>query len=396
MEFERSHKKVIKQRLLGEPRRFIQVIYGPRQVGKTTMITQLIKELSFPHHYVSADAVFSYPELWIDQQWDIARAKSKQHGGNEALLIIDEVQKIPNWSEVVKREWDSDTLSGLPLKVVLLGSSRLLLQQGLTESLTGRFEVLYMGHWTFLEMKQAFGFNENQFVWFGGYPGAAEIINDEVRWNEYIYFSIIETTLSRDILQMTRIDKPALLRRLFELGCHYSSQILSYSKIMGQLQDAGNTTTLAHYLSLLDAAGLLTGLEKFDPSMLRQRSSSPKFQVQNTSLMSVYATRSFQEVYSTPERWGRWVESAIGAHLINHSRSDHFGIHYWRHRNFEVDYILFWKERTIGLEVKSGADHKIHGMGEFQKKYNPEKTYMIGKSGIPWEEFLLIDPLELF
>ncbi len=223
------------------------------------------------------------------------------------MLIIDEIQKIGNWSEAVKREW-SDTAQRQSLKVVLLGSSRLLLQQGLTESLAGRFETLFIGHWSYREMKEAFDFTLDQYVWFGGYPGAATLINDEERWRRYITDSLIETSISKDILMLTRVDKPALMKRLFELGCGYSGQILSYTKILGQLQDAGNTTTLAHYLRLFNTAKLLGGLEKYSPEMVRRRASIPKFQVHNTALISAQQQHSFQEIAANPSRWGRWVE----------------------------------------------------------------------------------------
>jgi predicted AAA+ superfamily ATPase len=248
MNFERLHKKLLMSRLVNEKRQFIQVVFGPRQVGKTTMIGQILKETDLPSHYISADGVSSDQQIWISQQWESGRLLLKQSGRNEGLLVFDEIQKLENWSEAVKREWDLDTRNGTGLKVVLLGSSRILLQKGLTESLAGRYETTYMGHWSFNEMRDAFGYDDDQFVWFGGYPGAASLIQDEKRWKQYILDSLIETSISRDILMMTRVDKPALMRRLFVLGCQFSGQILSFNKILGQLMDAGNTTTLSNYL----------------------------------------------------------------------------------------------------------------------------------------------------
>ncbi len=396
MEFERHHKKLLLNRLEHEPRRFIQVVYGPRQVGKTTMIGQLLKSISIPSHFVTADLGPALQRSWISQQWETARLILKQSGAGEGLLVIDEIQKIDNWSEMVKKEWDTDTWNNLRLKVVLLGSSRLLLQKGLTESLAGRFETIYMGHWSFSEMEQAFGFDEDRYIWFGGYPGAATLADDEIRWKKYITDSLIETSISRDILMLTRVDKPALMRQLFELGCSYSGQILSFNKILGQLQDAGNTTTLSHYLNLLDTAGLLGGIEKYGMDIVRKRSSSPKFQVYNTALMSAQAEYSQNEILLHPQIRGRWVESAIGAHLINHSVQKSFDLFYWRDRNNEVDFVLSSKGKMIAIEVKSGAKKVAPGMGAFQKQFNPHKIYLVGPGGIPVPDFLRLNPEELF
>ena len=254
------YKRPLYQTLLSrlkEPRRFLQVLAGPRQVGKTTLARQAMEGGRTRSQYASADEPTLQDRAWIEQQWDLGRMKAKD---GEALLVLDEVQKVPGWSEVVKRLWDEDTAKRVSLKCVLLGSSPLLVQRGLTESLAGRFEILHVTHWSFAEMRDAFGWDVDQYVYFGGYPGAAALIEDRQRWARYIVESLIETTLSRDILLMTRVDKPALLRRLFLLGCDYSGQILSYQKMLGQLQDAGNTTTLAHYLELLAGAGMLKGV----------------------------------------------------------------------------------------------------------------------------------------
>ncbi len=360
------------------------------------MMTQLIEQVNIPVHFAAADAVGDTSGAWIEQQWEVARLKLKQTSAPYCLLIIDEIQKIPRWSEFVKQAWDEDTRLGIAVKVVLLGSSRLLLQQGLTESLAGRFETHYMGHWSFTEMRDAFGLEANRFVWFGGYPGAVPLLDDEVRWRAYVRDALIETSISKDILMLTRVDKPALMKRLFELGSLYSGQILSYTKVLGQLQDAGNTTTLSHYLELLGTAGLLSGLEKFSPDTLRQRASSPKFQVHNTALLSAQAPETFSQVQSAPQQWGRWVESAVGAHLLNASLTEDFKLFYWRQGNDEVDFVLERRGMVIGLEVKSGAAGKTKGMQTFRDKFSPHKVYLVGKSGIDWSEFLALSPSELF
>ncbi len=395
MHFKRPHI----QQLIGrmkEPKGFIQVFMGPRQVGKSTLIGQVLSNLNIPHLFVSADAIANAGELWLEQQWETARLQWKSSGATSFILAIDEIQKINNWSEVVKKLWDEDTRTNQPIKVILLGSSRLLLQQGLTESLAGRFETTYLGHWSFNEMEQAFGVTAEQYVWFGGYPGAASLMNDEDRWKKYVNDALIETSISKDILMLTRVDKPALLRKLFELGCLYSGQILSYTKIVGQLQDAGNTTTLAHYLQLLDTAGLLAGIEKYAGEQLRQRSSSPKFQVHNTALLTAQQGASLKEVRLKPDVWGRWVEAAIGAHLVNHQLSEGYTVRYWRHRNDEIDFVLEKKGKVIGLEVKSGATQKARGIESFKKQHEPDKVLLVGNSGIPWQEFLKVPVDQLF
>lgn len=392
MNYVRSIIGILKQRVESEPRRFIQVIYGPRQVGKTTLVQQFLKQTDLPYHYASADAVTAADSVWISQQWEAARLRCRQAPGKKAVLVIDEIQKIENWSEWVKKEWDSDSASSLGLYVILLGSSRLLLQQGLTESLAGRYESTYAGHWSYSEMKEAFGLTPEQFVWFGGYPGAVSLMDDEMRWKQYVRDSLIETTVSKDILMLTRVDKPALMKRLFELGCHYSGQILSYNKLLGQLLDAGNTTTLSHYVNLLDSAGLLAGLEKFSPNKIRQRSSSPKFQVYNTALISAQHSLRFEEARNQPDAWGRLVESAVGAHLLNHSRGGRFNLSYWRYGNDEVYFVMEKGGQVLGLEIKSGSKQRRSGMQAFTKKHQPHKVLLIGNSGLPWQEFLQINP----
>jgi predicted AAA+ superfamily ATPase len=392
---ERAQLQVITKRIL-EPRRFIQVLLGPRQVGKTTMASQMLKKVSIPCIFESADAVTAVNTGWIEQIWEAARLTMKVQSAKEFILVIDEIQKVQNWSETVKRLWDRDTLNETGIKLVLLGSSRLLLHKGLTESLAGRFETIYLGHWSYVEMEEAFNWNAHQYAWFGGYPGGAELINEEDRWKNYINNSLIETSVSKDILMLTRVDKPALLKRLFELGCHYSGQILSFTKIQGQLQDAGNTTTLSHYLNLLDTAGLLSGIEKYSANIVRKRSSSPRFQVHNNALLSAQKNEYFNEIIQKPAEWGHIIESSVGAHLINHSISQNYSVFYWRDRNNEVDFILERHGKIIAIEVKSNDSEYSKGLEVFKNKFNPDKSYLISNRGLSWQEFLKINPIDLF
>jgi predicted AAA+ superfamily ATPase len=393
--YERSYLKKLKLRMK-EPRKFIQVIFGPRQVGKTTMVNQLLSQLSIPCINESADAISAANAAWLMQVWETARLKMKASGASEYLLVMDEIQKIDNWSEIVKQQWDKDTREKWNIKVILLGSSRLLIQKGLTESLAGRFETFYLGHWSFAEMEAAFGWSIEQYIYYGGYPGSVSLIDDEERWKSYIKDSLIETSISKDILMLTRVDKPALLKRLFELGCLYSGQILSYTKVMGHLQDAGNTTTLANYLKLLSDCGLLGGLEKYAGSVIRQRSSSPKFQVYNNALLTSQDDETYSTVIVNPKSWGRLVESSVGAHLLNHAVSERYHLYYWREGDKEVDFILEKGDKVIGLEVKSGANAAHAGMRIFNEKFHPNKILLVGTGGIPYEDFLKMNPKDIF
>jgi len=392
MKYQRPHLKVLKTRI-NEPRKRIQVILGPRQVGKTTIVNQLLAEINIPFHFVSADNQASSNSLWVEQQWEVARIKLKTSESTEFLLVFDEIQKIDDWSNVVKLNWDKDTNENVNIKVILLGSSTLLIQKGLNESLAGRFELLKMYHWSLTEMQSAFGVSEEQYAWFGGYPGSVDLIKDERRWKDYIRHSLIETTISKDILLQTRIDKPSLLKNLFEVGCSYSGQILSYTKILGQLQDAGNTTTLSHYLNLLSNAGLLAGIEKYSPDIARQRASSPKFQVYNSALISSLSSLTLEEVILKPEKWGRVIESAVGAHLLNYSITEGYDIFYWRHNNREIDFVLKYHEKVVGIEVKSTAAKTVKGAEIFKNQFHPQKILLIGSSGLDWKEFLKINPI---
>ena len=380
---------------LKEPRKFLQVLAGPRQTGKTTLIRQAMESLTLASHYASADEPTLQSRTWIEQQWEMGRLLVREKGNKAgALLVLDEIQKVAGWSETVKRLWDADTAKKVDLKVVLLGSAPLLIQQGLADSLAGRFEIIPVVHWSYSEMKDAFGWGLDQYVYFGGYPGAADLINDRQRWARYIIDSLIETTISRDILLMTRIDKPALLRRLFQLGCNYSGQILSYQKMIGQLQDAGNTTTLAHYLELMSGAGMLTGLHKLTDQRVRQRASSPKLQVLNTALLSAQSNLSFDAARKDREFWGRLVESAAGAHLINSATGTGIEVYYWRERGKEVDFILRLNKATVAIEVKSGySKGSLPGMGEFGRIFKPKRKLLVGGEGIPVEKVLSV-PVE--
>lgn len=375
--YRRPIERVLVNRLR-EPRRFMQVLSGPRQSGKTTLTLQALSDLKSDSVVATADEPLVRDSFWLEEQWVRGRETAGKNGQRGAILALDELQTIPQWSEVVKRLWDEDTRSGVPLRVVLLGSAPLLVQRGLSESLAGRFEVLRVPHWSFPEMREAFGWSLDQYLFFGGYPGAASLVEDHGRWREYVLESLIEPTLSRDILLLSRVDKPALLRQLFRLGCEYSGQVLAYNKMLGQLHDAGNTTTLAHYLDLLGGAGLLCGLSKYSGSHVRRRASSPKLLVLNSALMTATSGRTFEEARQETEFWGRLTESAFGAHLRNSSLGTPWRVEYWREGDLELDYVVSRHRQVIGVEIKTGRPRPApSGPAAFVKTYPSAKIRML-------------------
>lgn len=387
--FTRAQGRELASRL-AEPRRFIQVVTGPRQVGKTTLVRKVVSRAGVPFRYASADEPGLRERSWIDEQWQVAREVARLSGKKGAILVLDEIQKVPGWSGIVKRLWDEDAAgAGAPLKVVVLGSAPLLVASGLGESLAGRFEVLHLPHWSFSEMREAFGWSLDEYIFYGSYPGAAPLIRDHARWARYVIDSLIETTISRDVLLLSRVDKPALLRRLFELGSRMSGQIHSYTKMLGQLQDAGNATTLAHYLDLLAGAGMVVGLQKFAGQVVRSRGSIPKLQVLNTALTTAQSGLTLAETKTHHDAWGRLTESAVGAHLANAAAGGDCELFYWRDRNREVDFVIRSGSRLVAIEVKSGRrPNALSGLAAFSEAFEPRRALLVGNGGIPVEEFL--------
>lgn len=397
MNYIRKQYHTLKARIQ-EPRRFMQVLAGPRQVGKSTLVGQVLQKVPIPYSVEVADAIDPKDRDWIRRVWEGARTTMTLRGEAERLLVIDEIQKIDNWSEVVKREWDEDTRKHLNLKVVLLGSSRLLLKRGLTESLAGRFELIRLGHWSYQEMHDAFGVTLDEYIYFGGYPGAAHMIGDEKRWRKYIKDSLVAPVIEKDVLMTSNIYKPALMKQLFELGCGYSAEILSLTKLMGQLQDAGNVTTLASYLEILDQCALLTGLQKYANDDARKRGSIPKYQVYNNALLTAYKGRSFLTDRTDTTLWGRWVESTIGVHLLGMAEEADYQVYYWREparnkadKDKEVDFIIVNDGEVTAIEVKSGRRGMNSGLPVFVEAFHPRKFFVVGSGGVSLEDFLRCD-----
>ncbi|MDE0158834.1 MAG: ATP-binding protein [Candidatus Dadabacteria bacterium] len=405
--FQRSQVAVLCDRL-AEPPHHIITIFGPRQTGKTTIVQQALRRIDVGSRYLAVDEprppgprgsydesetipVFSYERGtdWLVRVWEEARREA-QRSGRGFVLALDEIQRIPQWSQTLKGLWDADRAQDCPLHVVILGSAPLLMQSGLNESLAGRFEPIRVAHWSFEEMSNAFGFSLDEYLYFGGYPGSAKFVQDLDRWRAHILQAIVMSSIGRDILSMTRVDKPELLKRLFEHGADYSGQILSYTKMLGQLMDAGNTTTLARYLDLLSDAGLLVGFGKYHNKSHLRKGSSPKLNVLNTALMTVGSGYSFEEAMADRTFRGRIVESAVGAHLSNTATPD-ISVYYWRDKSLEVDFVLRRGPHLIPVEVKSGRK-SVHlgGIEAFKRNFGARRSLLVGEGGIPLHEFFTV------
>ena len=413
--FQRAQVDTLLRRLAEPPLRIL-ALFGPRQTGKTTIVQQVLDQIEQPSRYLAVDKpdapdslripataretirpqpLLARDTAWLVREWEEARRKAR-HSERGFVLVFDEIQKIPQWSETVKGLWDANRASMCPLQVVILGSSPLLLQSGLTESLAGRFEHIRVTHWSFQEMAAAFGFDLPTYLYFGGYPGAVSLVRDQARWRDYILKAIVEPNIERDIVAMNRVQKPALLKRLFELGAVWSGQILSYTKMLGHLQERGNTTTLADYLHLLETAGLLAGLPRYVKSPIR-RGSSPKLIGLNTAFMTAYSEYTHDTAMADRTFWGRLVESAAGAHLFNTATSD-MRLSYWRDEPHEVDFVLQRGSELVAIEVKSGQmkPTSLRGLATFTERFRPQHSLSVGEGGIPLQEFLAMPAARWF
>ena len=372
---------------LRKRRRFLHIIVGARQVGKTTAALQIAEHWRGVVIRASADEPLPPGPEWIRTHWERATSRRRE----SPLLILDEIQKVTGWSETVKSLWDAEQSARLPLAVLLLGSSALLVQKGLSESLAGRFLLFRCPHWGYPEVHAAFRTDLDRWLFFGGYPGSYSLTADESSWSAYIRDSLIETVLARDVLQLQTVAKPALLRHLFLLAASLPAQIVSYNKMLGQLVDAGNTTTLAHYLHLLGSAFLLTGLEKFRGGQAAKRGSSPKLILWNNALVSAVVGRRFREARQDPSWWGRIVENAVGACLLNSLQGLPWEVLYWREGHLEVDYIVRSPRRLLAIEVKSSRPKASLGLAAFCSRWPETKPLVVGQGGIPLEEFFSAD-----
>ena len=395
--YQRQHLNILTSRM-AEPRRRMQIVMGPRQVGKSTLVGQFTEGISVPFDFFAADGVNRFDSSWIPNKWQQVRMRMDIHSEQEHILIIDEVQKIRGWSEQVKKEWDEDSRSHRNLKVILLGSSRLLLQEGLEESLEGRFETIKMGYWDWQEMHEAFGFSMDEYVYFGGFPGLAPDIQDEDRWRSLMEDSIISPIMTRDILEVEEIRNPALLRQVFELACIESAKELSLTKMQGTM-NCGTVPTIKNYLDILNKSMTVQPLQNYSPSRVKEKQSVPKMQVFNNAFRNRFGTFSFDEARVDPAEWGRQIESAVGAHLANRSMMDDYELFYWRNeRRQECDYVLRKGQALVAIEVKSGSVDKTVGFEKFKEQFadNVTAAFIVGPQALPLEDFFIMDLKSLF
>lgn len=395
--YQRRHLNILKSRM-AEPRRRMQIVMGPGQVGKSTLVGQFTEGISVPFDFFAADGVNRFDSSWIPNKWQQVRMRMDIHSEQEHILIIDEVQKIRGWSEQVKKEWDEDSRSHRNLKVILLGSSRLLLQKGLEESLEGRFETIKMGYWDWQEMHEAFGFSMDEYVYFGGFPGLAPDIQDEDRWRNLMEDSIISPILTRDILEIEEIRNPALLRQVFELACIESAKELSLTKMQGTM-NSGTVPTIKNYLDILNKSMIVQPLQNYSPSRVKEKQSVSKMQVFNNAFRNRFGTFSFDEARVDPAEWGRLVESAVGAHLANRAMTDDYELFYWRNeRRQECDYVLRKGQALVAIEVKSGSVDKTVGFEKFKEQFadNVTAAFIVGPHALPLDDFFMMDLKSLF
>lgn len=395
--YQRRHLNILKSRM-AEPRRRMQIVMGPRQVGKSTLVGQFTEGVSVPFDFFAADGVNRFDSSWIPNKWQQVRMRMDIHSEQEHILIIDEVQKIRGWSEQVKKEWDEDSRSHRNLKVILLGSPRLLLQKGLEESLEGRFETIKMGYWDWQEMHEAFGFSMDEYVYFGGFPGLAPDIQDEDRWRNLMEDSIISPILTRDILEIEEIRNPALLRQVFELASIESAKELSLTKMQGTM-NSGTVPTIKNYLDILNKSMIVQPLQNYSPSRVKEKQSVPKMQVFNNAFRNRFGTFSFDEARVDPAEWGRLVESAVGAHLANRAMTDDYELFYWRNeRRQECDYVLRKGQALVAIEVKSGSVDKTVGFEKFKEQFadNVTAAFIVGPHALPLDDFFIMDLKSLF
>ena len=389
--FVRSQTRMLMGRL-AEPPRLIQIVAGPRQVGKTTALAQAVRAFrgrGFASVSVSADALAAPPRDWISEQW--ARANRIAKSGRPVILAFDELQKIPGWSETVKLEFDRNQRRrrGARPRVVLTGSSALMVEKGLTESLAGRFELIRFPHWNLDEEMRAFRRRPDDFLGLGGYPRLAEFKSDFPRFLQYVRDAVIEPVLSRDILLLHPVDKPALLRRLFEFACHHPAEIVSLQKMLGQLTDRGNVTVISHYLDLLAKAFLVTPLQKFSREILRVRPSSPKLIVMAQALIAAVQNKTPAELAVDRERLGRWAENAVGAHLIRSG----LDVFYWRDRDREIDFIAGKGSDLMAIEVTSGErGHSAAAVERLAGNLGIHRFLLVGPGGVDIPRFLRTPP----
>jgi predicted AAA+ superfamily ATPase len=341
---------------------FIQVILGPRQVGKTTGIGLFLKKYKKPYVECTADDIKTDAYSWLNEQWQRASEL-----GDETLLVIDEIQKIHDWSSHIKQLWDSQRKIKTKLKLILLGSSSLQLQEGLSESLTGRFQVIRAYHWGYNESNKLKKMSLKDYLTFGGYPGSYTLIKNQKNWNTYIQQSIVDTVIDKDILRHAKVKNYALFKQTFHLLASLPAQEISYTKLLGQLQEKGNTDLIKYYIQLFEGAYLFRAIQKYNTKSFKVKTSSPKIIPLGMALIDRF-------IYSKETELGHIFEAAVGAKLIQAFGDN---VYYWRDGDFEVDYVIELDSKIIAIEVKSGKAKSSKSLTAFQKKFPKSNVIFI-------------------
>jgi predicted AAA+ superfamily ATPase len=381
----------------------IQLLTGPRQVGKTTLLLDLAEHLGEAAHYVAADdPQAGLPGFW-ERVWTEAETRASRGGG---ALFIDEIQHIADWAARIKAQYDRLRRRKIRLHVVATGSSALRLGAGSRESLAGRFERLTLTHWSALTLMERFKLAPSAStlltVRLGSYPGSLQFQNDIPRWRAYVRDSIIEPAIGKDVLALGVVRRPGLLRQIFAVAISMPAQIVSLQKLQGQLHDRGALETVAHYLALLEEAYLVAPLRKFGAREHRQRAAPPKLVALNNALPSALHPQGPPDPSREPARFGSWVENACLAFAWNSGQR----VTYWREEPLEVDGIIDGSWGAWAVEVKTGAfdSSQLRGLLEFCRRHPryrplvvtaPGDESLAGRLGVAcinWSDFLLSGP----
>lgn len=377
-----------------------QILSGPRQVGKTTLLGEIAAEWAGQAIYAPADAPETSLSGWWENLWSKAERLTVRRMG---VLLIDEIQGLPDWSRLLKSKLDYIKRRRIPLHVVVSGSSALQLGLGTRETMAGRFERLRLLHWPARELMQRFqisaGAGVEQVVRFGSYPGAVALLPDYARWRDYIKDSIVEPAIGRDVLMMEAIRKPALLRQVFAVCVGHPAEIISIQKLCGQLTERGALDTVAHYLHILEEACLVAAVPKYSLKVVRQRAAPPKLVILNNALLSVTGAQTPPRAGRDPERWGRWVENACIALAWNAGQNPC----YWRTEPLETDMVLDGSWGRWAVEIKTGpyGNRDLAGVLEFCRRYADFRPLVLcepgyeavarqaGIASVAWPSFLL-------
>ncbi len=400
----RACKALLLERLAESAPGRIQLLAGPRQVGKTTLLLELHERLGEQSVYVPADS----PEAALPGLWErvFGEAEETAKSIGRAVVLLDEVHMLSKWAEHLKGATDRIRRRKIPIHVVATGSSALRLASGSRETLAGRFERITLTHWSASSLAEVFGFSSkdaaDQVVGMGSYPGAIALRDDVRRWAAYIRDAIVEPAIGRDILALASVRKPALLRQVFGVAASSPAQIVSLQKIQGQLQDPGALETIAHYLNLLEEAFLVAPVSKYANRAVRRRSSPPKLVTLNNAILAVMDPQGIPTPDSDPERFGVWVENACLAFAWNAGQH----VSYWREEPQEIDGVLegSWGKWAVEIKTKKLRLSDMRAVLEFTRRNPRFRPLVICRDGdedtarragavaVGWQTFLLSGP----